>query len=717
MKKIIFLIALCFLYFHLTFAQSGWSWQNPLPQGNSLTSVKIVNSNTVYAIGYSGTVMKSTDLGNSWSYQMINPLYHYLSVFFIDANTGFASGYYYESFIPIPKGLISRTTNGGLTWNNFLSPNISNMINSVYFINSNTGFAVDSWGNILRTTNNGNNWNTIYTAPNNSLNAIQFLSSNVGFASGGHGIMLKTVNSGLNWYQISFVDTNTITTLNFIDSLNGFCSAPQANYYKTTNGGLNWQNKGGADYMTSIFFQNMNTGFIFGGSPWYYDLTFIFKTINGGNNWFYPHTDSGTIINSIHSVDNNNYVAVGNGGTIFKSSDQGNSWSFKTQGFVQQFSAVYFLNSNIGFAGGYDEIAGVFYGVILRTTNSGLNWTKNFDSTQWVWTFCFLNSSTGFAAGGAYAMIGHISKTTNGGENWVLQNYYGLSIRDMMFADISTGYAVCRLYNILKTTNSGDNWNNNFVASVYLNSLFCLNSNLVYVVGDSGTVYKTTNGGINWNILQTGTWQNLNSIYFLNNSTGYIAADSGTVLKTTNEGINWTKTLLGPVALKRIRFIDANTGFICGEKGTILKTTNGGQNWYIQISPTTNDLNSSFFINSTTGYVVGQYGTIIKTTTGGDPIGIKPISNSVPDKFALFQNYPNPFNPNSKIKYQIAKWVDVRLIVYDALGRKVATLVNENQTHGTYEKEWDGSNMASGVYFYQLKAGDFKQTRKMVLIK
>jgi len=116
------------------------------------------------------------------------------------------------------------------------------------------------------------------------------------------------------------------------------------------------------------------------------------------------------------------------------------------------------------------------------------------------------------------------------------------------------------------------------------------------------------------------------------------------------------------------------------------------------------------------------------------PIGIKPISTEVPDKYALYQNYPNPFNPKSNIKFQIAKTPlnppqggkqTVRLIVYDVLGREVTTLVNEQLSPGTYEVEWDAGNYGSGVYFYKLIAGDpstspgqsFVQTRKMVLLK
>lgn len=87
------------------------------------------------------------------------------------------------------------------------------------------------------------------------------------------------------------------------------------------------------------------------------------------------------------------------------------------------------------------------------------------------------------------------------------------------------------------------------------------------------------------------------------------------------------------------------------------------------------------------------------------------------DNFYLYQNYPQPFNPSTKIKYQIPKPCFVSLKIFDALGTEVATLINEEKMRGTFQIEFDGSELTSGVYFYQLIAGDFLETKKMVLIK
>lgn len=85
--------------------------------------------------------------------------------------------------------------------------------------------------------------------------------------------------------------------------------------------------------------------------------------------------------------------------------------------------------------------------------------------------------------------------------------------------------------------------------------------------------------------------------------------------------------------------------------------------------------------------------------------------------YSLGQNYPNPFNPYTTIKYEIAKSVDVKIVVYDVLGRQQVVLVNEKQRAGKYSVNFDSKNFASGVYFYKITAGDFTSTKKMLLVK
>jgi hypothetical protein len=93
------------------------------------------------------------------------------------------------------------------------------------------------------------------------------------------------------------------------------------------------------------------------------------------------------------------------------------------------------------------------------------------------------------------------------------------------------------------------------------------------------------------------------------------------------------------------------------------------------------------------------------------------FSAPIPTGFSLMQNYPNPFNPVTVVGYQLPAVSDVRLGVYDLLGREVAALVNERKSPGSYEMHFDASGLASGVYFYRLQAGDLVMTRKLLFLK
>jgi hypothetical protein len=93
------------------------------------------------------------------------------------------------------------------------------------------------------------------------------------------------------------------------------------------------------------------------------------------------------------------------------------------------------------------------------------------------------------------------------------------------------------------------------------------------------------------------------------------------------------------------------------------------------------------------------------------------VDAGLPKVFALEQNYPNPFNPSTVMSYQLPVASNVSLKVYDVLGREVATLVNGRQEAGRYSVSFNAASFASGVYFYRLQAGNFVQTKKMMLVK
>lgn len=147
--------------------------------------------------------------------------------------------------------------------------------------------------------------------------------------------------------------------------------------------------------------------------------------------------------------------------------------------------------------------------------------------------------------------------------------------------------------------------------------------------------------------------------------------------------------------------------------GVWAKPEGGGQFVYIAARP--------YLINPENLQTNIEY---IATELMGETVDVEDISNSsIPSEFTLDQNYPNPFNPTTKIKYSVPELADVRINVYNLLGEKVRTLVNQTQQPGNYEVSFDASSLssgvhhASGVYFYELNAGNFRRTRKMILLR
>jgi len=103
--------------------------------------------------------------------------------------------------------------------------------------------------------------------------------------------------------------------------------------------------------------------------------------------------------------------------------------------------------------------------------------------------------------------------------------------------------------------------------------------------------------------------------------------------------------------------------------------------------------------------------------SNGFVIGISPISTEIPKSFSLSQNYPNPFNPTTKIKFDIAKQTNAKIIIYDAVGREISIVLDEHLKAGTYSVDWNANNFPSGIYFYKLQTDNYTETKKMVLIK
>lgn len=191
------------------------------------------------------------------------------------------------------------------------------------------------------------------------------------------------------------------------------------------------------------------------------------------------------------------------------------------------------------------------------------------------------------------------------------------------------------------------------------------------------------------------------------------------ILITTNGGETWEmkSSNMDAMILSDAFQIDANRAFVTAHSGRILYTSDAGNTWEVQESGTTNNLYSIFFSNQHNGIITGQFGTILRTATGGSTWINENHNSNTEISFNLLQNYPNPFNPSTNIKYGIAKQSFVILKVYDILGREVATLVKEYKPIGSYSLEFNGRDLPSGVYFYELFTNETRITKKMILLQ
>ncbi|MBK9096687.1 MAG: T9SS type A sorting domain-containing protein [bacterium] len=193
-------------------------------------------------------------------------------------------------------------------------------------------------------------------------------------------------------------------------------------------------------------------------------------------------------------------------------------------------------------------------------------------------------------------------------------------------------------------------------------------------------MYKTTDGGNNWEFLSDIFDLTVLQFAFESNSKGYMLAvdynyqDLYTIYQTLDGGLNW-------VPLRKYTYLK---NIFVSETGKI--------------------------------WGVGEYAQIFSSDEIITSVEEDQIKEEI-NTYLLSQNFPNPFNPITTIRYSIANHSNVTIKVYDILGREVVALVNEEKPVGEYEVEFNAETLPSGIYFYQLKAGQFSETKKMILLK
>ena len=782
----------------------GWYWSNPLPQGNDLKSIQFITPNSGFAIGNYGTLLKTTNGGINWEYLLLQSPINLSSLYFVNSNVGYAVGdsglilkttnggeswinqvsgvdtnltdisFFNENigYATGLWGLILKTTDGGSNWTNH---SIYYNNKSVCIIDSNNIFVVGDAGTILRTTNAGTNWFSVVLGSTVDLRDVKFTTNLDGFVVGGTynpGYLYKTTDGGNTWMNIINDNPLALTSIFFKDTNTGFATGINGELLKTTDGGNSWTNipLDTKSDLNQGYFVDSNNGFIIGSGGT------ILKTNDGGNSWNKITTGSETFLYSSNFLNNNFGLAVGGEGTILKTTNGGISWSEKNVNLVSNpgILGIHIFDLN-------NAVAVGSFGFTHLTSDGGETWSSfsGINSSDLV-SLTFVNDTVGFAAG----YWGTIVMTTNSGINWTLLNSGTSSILffDIDFIDENNGFVCGSNGTILKTTDGGTNWSSlNSGTTNSLRGMDFIDNNNGLTVGDNASIYKTTNGGQDWNLVTSAQF---GSMYFrvkyVNPQFAILISDGGNILFSLDGGNSWeaedSKT---NNSLYGLTIVDSTSFIAVGDKGTIIKSIN----WSIPVElvsfnasvnsnsallnwSTVTELNNSGFdierkqvFNQQSSVGNEEWNTISFISGNGtttekhlysfqdkdlsagkyqyrlkqiDFDGTYEYSNNIeveirnPGKFVLEQNYPNPFNPSTIIKYTIPSITfsdnaiegsRVQLKVYDVLGNLVATLVNDEKPAGFYEVEFGASNLSSGIYFYKLTAGSFVETKKMILLR
>jgi photosystem II stability/assembly factor-like uncharacterized protein len=298
---------------------SGKSWITlPSGTGSGLASVYFTDSNTGYAGGGSGTLLKTSDAGTSWMALSSGTTSGIKSIFFLNSETGYTAG-----IVPYYSGFVYKTVDAGTTWTVKLGEGVYNfMLSSIFFTDANNGYAVGGdykSGAICKTTDGGTTWTHQYVS--NQLNSVCFTSLNTGYIVGAMhtlgGIILKTDDAGATWSEQ--FPPEGLNSIFFINASIGYAVGYNGSIVKTTNGGTNWvvlSNKISND-LSSVFFVDENTGYAVGLDG------IIIKTINGGATWNVLSSGTTKNLYSVFFTDANTGYVVGAGGIILKTTNGG----------------------------------------------------------------------------------------------------------------------------------------------------------------------------------------------------------------------------------------------------------------------------------------------------------------------------------------------------------------------------------------------------------
>ncbi|HUI64264.1 MAG TPA: T9SS type A sorting domain-containing protein [Bacteroidota bacterium] len=363
-------------------------------------------------------------------------------------------------------------------------------------------------------------------------------------------------------------------------------------------------------------------------------------------------------------VANGSYLYAGAYAGVYRSADNGFSWTSVLNNTDIRGMAV--IGSNI--------FAGTFGSGVLRSTDNGANWTEVDSGLTNHNITCLLSNGSELFAGSN----GAVQRSTDNGEYW--------------------------------SPSDGS------ITGVDINTMAFNGSNIF--AGSSSSVYLSTNDGATWTPAGSGFNGSVGDLQSL--GPDLFAATVVGIFRTTDHGQNWSPVDSGIAGLQATALtVSGSTLFAGTFGGGIYRSTNEGGIW------TAVNTGLTYFnidcLYSNGGYVYagtgGSRASVWRRPQSEIATSVDRSYSDVPNSFGLEQNYPNPFNPTTTIRYSLPQKAYVNLIVYNSIGQKVSTLVQETQAPGYHEVKFDGTNLASGVYFYRIQTKSFIQTKKVLLLR
>jgi len=416
---------------------------------------------------------------------------------------------------------------------------------------------------------------------------------------------------------------------------------------------------------------------------------------------------------------------------------------FSFNGFAQvwetQNSGVKVTLRNVCFLDTLNGWATTDTTIFLHTTDGGRNWLieKIHNENYGVQQIQFVSKNIGYACGS----FGRLFSTKDGGKTWLTySNLFEINFMDLSFVNENEGWAVGEYYGfnfgrgiIVHTSDGGTSWEkqleiestNQFAARFFKSIRMKNNKEGWAIAGDyvdnfSPTyVYKTVDGGENWEELSIPIQRPARRIKIAREDTLWVDGYGVAPMSTTKDGgFSWETSQDSYKYVTAISPQSGSKGWICNNDfyhnlpSIILYTTNRGISWDSKLS--VNDYILDIENKGNYIWIVGTNGLIMKRTPLPSSIDENPI---VPSLFHLYPNYPNPFNPTTKISFSIPQKSQIKLKVFDVLGREVANLADGVYEAGKHEITFDASKLPSGVYFYNLTTGNNSISKKMLLVK